>query len=271
MDDGTGDEIEGVPAVGPGVLLDESRTDPPTDPADDSADDSRRIDAGGRSTTTIPRPQARRASDAGRVRVADLRARRELGDRGDRIAPHRRTAWLFGLGALVVAAAIAAALFGLPARTWFAQDDDLARLRHELSEVNAVNSDLDDEVQILQTDEGIGNAVRDELGNIAPGERREALQELPPLPTDLPNGWPYSPPLRIIALRRAAMAAATTTTAVPATSTTTAATTAAATAAATTTLAAATTTGAAAATTVTAATTASTVRTTAAPTTTANA
>ena len=95
----------------------------------DSVDDSQPLDGGGRSTTTIPRPRARRASDAGRARVADARARRDRVDRGDRIAPQRRTAWLFGLGALVVAAAIAAALFGLPARTWFSQDDELAKLQ----------------------------------------------------------------------------------------------------------------------------------------------
>ena len=94
---------------------------------------------------------------------------------------------------MVVAAAIAAALFGLPARTWFSQDDDLAKLRNELSEVNAVNSDLDDEVQRLQTDEGIRAAIREELGNIVQGERRESLQDLPLLPRNLPNAWPYSP------------------------------------------------------------------------------
>ena len=135
---------------------------------------------------------------------------------------------MFGLGALVVAAAIAAALFGLPARTWFSQDDDLAKLRNELSEVNAVNSDLDDEVQRLQTDAGIGAAIRQELGNIAQGERRESLQDLPLLPRDPPNAWPYSPPLRILALRTAALLAATTTTTVAPTTTAPVATTAAA-------------------------------------------
>ena len=149
-----------------------------------------------------------------------LRARRDRVDRGDRIAPQRRTAWLFGLGALVVAAAIAAALFGLPARTWFSQDDDLAKLRNELSEVNAVNSDLDDEVQRLQTDEGIRAAIREELGNIVQGERRESLQDLPLLPRNLPNAWPYSPAVRIIALRTTAMQAAATTTTVAPTTTT---------------------------------------------------
>jgi hypothetical protein len=226
VDDGTGGEVEGAAPAEPGGTEGQSHDTPA-----DAFDESQPVDGGGRSTTTIPRPR-RRASDAGRARIADARARRDRFDRGDRIAPQRRTAWLFGLGALVVAAAIAAALFGLPARTWFAQDDDIAKLQNELSEVNAVNSDLDDEVQRLQTDEGIRAAIRQELGNIMQGDRRESLQDLPLLPRNLPNAWPYSPPLRIIALRTAAMMQATTTTTVAPTTTSPATTTAATTAAA---------------------------------------
>jgi hypothetical protein len=222
MDDGTGGDLDGAAPVGPSDA-DASHASAPDAPVD-SIDESQPLDGGGRSTTTIPRPRSRRASDAGRARVADARARR---DRGDRIAPQRRTAWLFGLGALVVAAAIAAALFGLPARTWFSQDDELAKLNHELSEVNAVNSDLDDEVQRLQTDEGIRAAIRQELGNIVQGERRESLQDLPLLPRNIPNAWPYSPPIRILALRTAAMLDATTTTTVASTTTVTVTTAAA--------------------------------------------
>ncbi len=227
MDDGTGGDLDGAAPVGPSDS-DASHASAPDAPVD-SVDDSQPLDGGGRSTTTIPRPRARRASDAGRARVADARARRDRVDRGDRIAPQRRTAWLFGLGALVVAAAIAAALFGLPARTWFSQDDELAKLNHELSEVNAVNSDLDDEVQRLQTDDGIRAAIRQELGNIVQGERRESLQDLPLLPRNIPNAWPYSPPIRILALRTAAMLEATTTTTVASTTTVTVTTVAAAT------------------------------------------
>lgn len=122
----------------------------------------------------------------------------------------------------MVAGAIAAALFGLPVRTWFAQDDQLARLRNELDELSAVNNDLEDEVARLQTDDGIREAVRDELGHIANGERRESLQALPPLPRDLLDGWPYSQVANIITIRTAehqAQAAATSTIAAPAPST----------------------------------------------------
>ena len=82
-----------------------------------------------------------------------------------------------------------------------------------------MNSDLQDEVQRLQTDDGAREAIREELGHIVNGERRESLQDLPPLPRDLPDGWPYSQVERIVAVRTAAQLAA-----VAATSTTAAAT-----------------------------------------------
>ncbi len=124
--------------------------------------------------------------------------------RADRIAPRRRSAWLFGLAALVVAGAIGAALFGLPVRTWFEQDDQLQGLDHELSELQTVNNDLQNEVDRLQTDEGIIEAAREELGYVQAGDSRETMMPLPPLPRDLPDGWPYSQVDHILAVRAAA-------------------------------------------------------------------
>ena len=97
------------------------------------------------------------------------------------------TTWLFGLAALVVAGAIAAALFGLPVRTWFDQDSELQALEHELTEMQSVNHDLQGEVDRLQTDDGIREAARDELGLVQSGDNRQTMLELPPLPTDLPT------------------------------------------------------------------------------------
>ena len=117
--------------------------------------------------------------------------------------PRIRTTWLFGLAALVVAGAIAAALFGLPVRTWFDQDSELQALEHELTEMQSVNHDLQGEVDRLQTDDGIREAARDELGHVQAGDKRQTMLELPPLPTDLPDGWPYSQVEAIIAVRAA--------------------------------------------------------------------
>jgi cell division protein FtsB len=197
-------------------------------------------------TTTIKRPANRRASDAGRSRLVDNR-RRRIDSR--RPLPRVSTTWLFGLAALVVAGAIAAALFGLPVRTWFDQDNELQALEHELTEMQAVNHDLQGEVDRLQTDDGIREAAREELGHIQSGDKRQTMLELPPLPTDLPDGWPYSQVEAIIAVRASA--------AVPPTSDDTAPTTAVAptTSAAPTSTAAAPTSTAAAPTTTAAATT----------------
>jgi Septum formation initiator len=155
-------------------------------------------DSGGHLTTTIRRPSDRRASDAGRSRLGDVGPWR-LASRVP--LPRLRTTWLFGLAALVVAGAIAAALFGLPVRTWFDQDSELQALEHELTEMQAVNHDLQGEVDRLQTDEGIREAARGELGHVQAGDNRQTMLELPLLPTDLPDGWPYSQVEAIIALR----------------------------------------------------------------------
>jgi cell division protein FtsB len=166
-----------------------------------------RVESGGRLTTTIPRPKDRRASDAGRSRLGDIGRRRRL-PRADRIAGRRRLGLLFGLAGLAVALAIGAALFLLPVRTWFDQDRQLDGLENELSELQTVNDDLENEVDLLQTDDGIVGAAREELGHIQPGDNRETMQPLPALPRDLPQGWPYSQAGQIIAIREAAAEAA---------------------------------------------------------------
>jgi cell division protein FtsB len=206
--------------------------------------DETREGGGGHLTTTVKRPADRRASDAGRSRLVDSR-RQRIASR--RPLPRVSTTWLFGLAALVVSGAIAAALFGLPVRTWFDQDSELQALEHELTEMQAVNHDLQGEVERLQTDEGIREAAREELGLIQAGDRRQTMLELPPLPSDLPDGWPYSQ-IEAIILMHAAVA-------VPETSDAPAPTTATATTVVTTTAVASTTTVAAPTTTVAAPTT----------------
>ena len=76
-------------------------------------------------------------------------------------------------------------------RTWFAQDDELARSTTSSSELQAVNADLQQEVDALQTHDGITQAAATSSGYIQPSERRQTIVDLPDLPTDLPDGWPY--------------------------------------------------------------------------------
>lgn len=174
--------------------------DEDTGPDAPDTDDER---SSGRLTTIIPRPAHRRASDAGRSRLG-VRRRRSP----DRISS-RRSGWVFGLAALVVAGAIAAALFVLPVRTWFDQDRQIDALENELDEMRSVNDDLTDEVERLQTDEGIVEAAREELGQMQANENRQTMLGNPDLPRDLPDGWPYTQVDQILLVQdNAALAAA---------------------------------------------------------------
>ena len=153
-----------------------------------------------RTTTTIQKAPGRRASDAGRSRLGDFT--RPIA-KAQRIAPNRRPAIFLGLLALLIVGAIATALFGLPVRTWFEQEDGLRQLDAELAELQSVNADLQREVDRLQTDAGLTEAAREELGYIEPTEGRLTMRALPDLPTNLPNGWPYRIVEQIIAVRGA--------------------------------------------------------------------
>jgi cell division protein FtsB len=152
-------------------------------------------------TRTLIRKPPRAASDVGRSRLGDLT--RPVA-REQRIAKNRRPAVLLGAVGLLVAGAIGAALFGLPVRTWFAQDDELARLDHQLSELQAVNDELLQEVATLQTPDGVMQAARETLGYKLVNENLQTIVDLPDLPADLPDGWPYGPVEQIMRLRAAA-------------------------------------------------------------------
>lgn len=109
---------------------------------------------------------------------------------------------LLGLVAVGIAGAIAAALFVLPVQTWFAQDETLAQRQAQLDQLEAVNTELQAEVDRLRTDAGIREAAREQIGFAEPGEQRLTVMSLPDLPTDLPPGWPYDLVTRVIELRR---------------------------------------------------------------------
>jgi hypothetical protein len=152
-------------------------------------------------TTSIPRPKnPPKASDAGRSRLGDFTRPIPTDKR-----LLRRPRWvLFGGGAiLVVAATIVAALFILPVQTWLDQDADLVQRQAELDELQRVNGQLAGEVDRLQTDDGIREAAREEIGYVEAGDRRSTILPMPPLPRELPPGWPYNVVTGIFAARTA--------------------------------------------------------------------
>jgi len=154
----------------------------------------------GKGTSTISRPDERqRASDRGRSRLGDITRPVRI-DR--RLTTNRRSSVLLGIVALAIAGAFAAALFVLPIQTYFDQDARIEQRSDQLEQLEAVNDDLRTEVARLGTDDGLREAAREELGFVEVGERRESILDLPPVPSDLPDGWPYNVVNDIVELRR---------------------------------------------------------------------
>lgn len=149
-------------------------------------------------TTSIPRPAGVKASDEGRSRLGDL-SRPIPVER--RISRRPRVAAFAGAFALCVIAAIAFAVFVLPISTWQDQSVDLDQRRAQLDELQRVNAELDAETRRLETADGIREAAREDFGFVELGEERSSILPLPPLPTDLPDGWPYNIVTEIIAAR----------------------------------------------------------------------
>lgn len=112
-----------------------------------------------------------------------------------------------GLFGVAILTAITAAVFVLPIQTWFDQDDTLAQRQAELDELQRVNGQLASEVERLQTDDGIREAAREEIGFVEQGDQRQTILPLPPLPRDLPDGWPYNVVTQILNARTAEPAA----------------------------------------------------------------
>ncbi len=155
-------------------------------------------------TTTLIRKAPRAASDAGRSRLGDLT--RPIASE-QRITKNRRPALLLGAVGIIVAVAIGAALFVLPVKTWLGQNDKIDALRTQVDATESVNGDLQQEVNELQTDDGIRAAAREQLGYQQANERRQTIVRVPDVPTDLPDGWPYGPVEQIVRLRTAAVPA----------------------------------------------------------------
>jgi hypothetical protein len=71
-----------------------------------------------------------------------------------------------------------------------------------------VNGQLAGEVERLDTEAGIREAAREEIGFVEEGDQRSTILPLPPVPSDLPDGWPYNVVTQIFAARTAGPAPA---------------------------------------------------------------
>ena len=157
-------------------------------------------------TTSIPRPkEPAKASDAGRSRLGDFTRPIPI---EKRIFRRPKFALFGGVFVLLVIATIAAAVFILPLGTWFDQGDELVQRQAELDELQRVNGQLSGEVERLGTDDGVREAAREEIGFVEEGDQRSTILPLPPVPRELPGGWPYNVVTQIFAARTAGPAPA---------------------------------------------------------------
>ncbi|HEY7625954.1 MAG TPA: septum formation initiator family protein [Ilumatobacteraceae bacterium] len=108
---------------------------------------------------------------------------------------------VFGLVGTVIAASLIASLYVLPVKSWMQQRDDLQTKQNELTVLNNANAQLAADVNRLQTNDGIKEAARQELGYIGVGEERISVLSTPNAPLTLPAGWPYDTIAQIIAVR----------------------------------------------------------------------
>lgn len=157
-------------------------------------------------TTSIPRPtEPANASDDGRSRLGDFTRPIPV---EKRILRRPKFALFGGIFVLLVIGTIGAAVFILPIQTWLDQDDSLIQRQEQFDALQRVNGELAAEVDRLETDDGIREAAREEIGFVEAGEERTSILPLPPLPSDLPDGWPYNVVTGILAARTAGPAPA---------------------------------------------------------------
>ncbi|MEK7295495.1 MAG: hypothetical protein AAB018_03070, partial [Actinomycetota bacterium] len=102
---------------------------------------------------------------------------------------------------VVAMLALVVALFILPVRTWFHQRELLSERQTEYAGYEDTNEALQDQVTYLQTDAGLQEAIRTQLGYLHPNERRIPMIDLPAMSTLLPEQWPYSVVSNILLVR----------------------------------------------------------------------
>ena len=151
-------------------------------------------------TTSIKRPKDVPAAKEGSSRLGDITRSIPI---DKRVSRRPKVALFAGIGALAVIGTIAAAVFILPIGTWRGQGEDLVQRQAQLDELQRVNGQLAAEVDRLKTDDGIAEAAREEIGYVQIGEERTSILPEPPLPSDIPDGWPYNVVSEIFAARAA--------------------------------------------------------------------
>ena len=140
-----------------------------------------------------------RASTRGTARPASTRSARVRS-----LVPRSTLVWGARIAGAAVAATAGLSLVVFPLRDYVEQRQAIADKRFEFETLADANEQLQFEVNRLSTPEGIRNAARSQLGYVLPGEQRLSLVQMPTLPIDLPDAWPYTLVTDILRVRTAA-------------------------------------------------------------------
>ena len=95
------------------------------------------------------------------------------------------------LAVTLTAVAAALALGVVPLRDWFEQRDRTADLQVQVQEVEARNSDYEDRIDALNTDEEIERRARSDYNLVMPDEEAYAVSPPPRVEHPVPGGWPF--------------------------------------------------------------------------------
>jgi cell division protein FtsB len=122
--------------------------------------------------------------------VADRPARTARSRDAAPPARRRSRRWIWLIWA-VLAVGFAALVALFPTRTWLDKRAEADATEAELSELVEANTEMAQRIDALTTDDvAIEEAARRDHNMVRPGE--ESFRMLaPPVPSDLPSGWPY--------------------------------------------------------------------------------
>ena len=92
--------------------------------------------------------------------------------------------------AVIVALVLSMSVF--PVRSLINQRNLIAQKELEYAQYEDVIENLQDQVSYLQTEAGLQDAIRTQLGYLHYNERRLPMMDMPALSTTLPERWPYT-------------------------------------------------------------------------------
>lgn len=160
--------------------------------------------------TSTPKPGAKpRAKSGAKGSAKRTRSRASRADltrptpRAERLVPRTLGRIALLIGALVVIGSFANSFLVLPVQSWFGQRTEIEDRQQELDALRAATDRLQQEVDRLNTPDGVEDAAREELGYVMVGEDRRTVVGTPQAPLDLPRGWPYEVVDQIVAVRQA--------------------------------------------------------------------